>query len=86
MKNLTDNMRGVLRITAMPKRGTVATDNSSQHNSFKDMITNENNIRRSYEKPTVRVYELHSHRSMILCASPLGDPSDYLDGGDPFGF
>ncbi|MCR5066225.1 MAG: hypothetical protein K6A67_10750 [Bacteroidales bacterium] len=51
-----------------------------------NLTANDNNRRRSYEKPTVRVYELHSHCSMILCASPLGDPSDYLDGGDPFGF
>lgn len=44
------------------------------------------NEKRKYEKPTMRVYELKGHRTMILCGSPLGNPSNYPDGGDPLGF
>ena len=38
------------------------------------MTTNDNNRRRRYEKPTVRVYELHS-RTHLLQASATGTNS-----------
>jgi hypothetical protein len=46
---------------------------------------NTNETKRKYEKPSMKVYELKRH-SMILCGSPLDNPSDYPDGGDPLGF
>lgn len=46
---------------------------------------NTNKTRRRYEKPSMKVYELQQ-RCQILAGSPLGNPSDYPDGGDPFGF
>lgn len=51
-------------------------------------MTTNDKTKRQYTKPSVRVYELQGHHSMILCASPggLGDPDNYGNGGDPFGF
>ena len=43
-------------------------------------------MKRKYEKPSMRVYELQGHRSMILCASGGGgiDPlSPFYPGNDP---
>ena len=50
------------------------------------MTTNDNNRRRRYEKPTVRVVELHN-RTMILAGSGgMGDRSPYIpDDENPFG-
>ena len=41
--------------------------------------------KRKYEKPSTRVIELKQH-SALLVGSPLNNPNDYPDGGDPFGF
>lgn len=41
--------------------------------------------KRKYEKPSQRVIELQQ-RTMLLAGSPLNNPNDYPDGGDPFGF
>lgn len=49
------------------------------------MTTNDNNRRRRYEKPTVRVVELHN-RTMLLAGSGgggLGSPDRFIPGGDP---
>lgn len=51
-------------------------------NNNNNMTTNQ--VRRKYEKPQMRVFELQGCRSMILCGSSLGNPSDYPNGGDPF--
>ena len=41
--------------------------------------------RKNYERPTMQVVELQ-HRTMLLAGSPLNNPDDYPDGGDPFNF
>ena len=41
--------------------------------------------RKDYEKPSTRVIKLQQH-TMLLAGSPLNDPTDYPDGGDPFNY
>ncbi len=41
--------------------------------------------KKKYEKPSQRVIELQQ-RTMLLAGSPLGNPDDYPNGGDPFNF
>ena len=38
-----------------------------------------------YEKPTMQVVQL-KQQPQLLTGSPLNNPDDYPDGGDPFGF
>ena len=40
--------------------------------------------KRKYEKPAMRVHEL-KQKPMLLVGSLLGNPSDYPNGGNPFG-
>ena len=40
--------------------------------------------RKEYEKPAMQVVELKQQQ--LLAGSPLNNPSDYPDGGDPFTF
>ena len=47
------------------------------------MTTNQ--VRREYEKPTMKVYVLKK-QPQILVGSGMGDPDDYNNGGDPFNF
>ena len=39
--------------------------------------------KKKYEKPSMQVFELKK-QPQILAGSPLGNPSDYPGGGDPF--
>ena len=41
--------------------------------------------KRKYEEPSSRVIELQQ-RTMLLAGSGLGNPDNYPNGGDPFGF
>ena len=48
------------------------------------MIMRSEDNRRKYEKPSMRVFELHGRCSMILCGSgtngsrsPYGDPTEW---------
>ncbi len=41
--------------------------------------------RKDYEKPSMKVYELRQH-PQLLAGSGLGNPDNYPNGGDPFGF
>ena len=39
--------------------------------------------KRNYERPQMQVILLRQ-RAQLMAGSPLKDPSDYPDGGDPF--
>ncbi len=41
--------------------------------------------RKDYEKPSMKVYEL-KQQPQLLVGSGLGNPDNYPNGGDPFGF
>lgn len=42
-------------------------------------------MKRKYEKPAMRVFPLRQ-TTALLQSSPLGNPSDYPGGGNPFSF
>lgn len=47
------------------------------------MTTNDNNRRRRYEKPTVRVVELHNRTHLLQMSGDRGyDPTDINPFGD----
>ena len=39
--------------------------------------------KKKYEKPSMEVFKL-KQQPQILAGSPLNNPDDYPDGGDPF--
>lgn len=45
----------------------------------------ESEMKRKYEKPAMRVFPLRQ-TTALLQSSPLGNPSDYPGGGNPFSF